>query len=258
MDKKIVFFDIDGTLLDHDKKLPDSTRLAIKELQETGVFVAIATGRAPFMFEPLRKQLDIDTFVSFNGQFVVFEGEVIYRNPLCQTGLERLTAKAKSLGIPLVYMNESTMKASVRSSERIEEAMASLRFPHPEMNEVFYTDSDIFQSLLFCTEEEEKSYTDSFPEFHFIRWHPYSIDVLPHGGSKAEGIKILMERVGFKLEDVYAFGDGLNDIEMIKTVGYGIAMGNAGDALKEHAYYVTRDVAEDGILHGLKEMKLIK
>ena len=54
---KIVFFDIDGTLLDHDKKLPNSTRVAIKQLQENGVFVAIATGRAPFMFESLRKEL---------------------------------------------------------------------------------------------------------------------------------------------------------------------------------------------------------
>ncbi|PLS16515.1 Cof-type HAD-IIB family hydrolase [Bacillus sp. M6-12] len=258
MDKKIVFFDIDGTLLDQDKKLPDSTRIAIKELQENGVFVAIATGRAPFMFEPLRKQLDIDTFVSFNGQYVVFEDEVVYRNPLSENAIGRLAVQAKKRGTPLVYMNEATMKATVRGSERIEESLASLRFPHPEQDEEFYKNRDIFQSLLFCTDDEEKGYTDVFPEFHFIRWHPYSIDVLPKGGSKAEGIKILMERVGFKLEDVYAFGDGLNDIEMLKAVGYGIAMGNAGEEVKEHAYYVTKDVGEDGILHGLKEMKLIK
>ena len=79
---KIVFFDIDGTLLDHEKKLPASTKEAIKQLQDSGVFVAIATGRAPFMFESLREELGIDTFVSFNGQYVVFEGKVVYKNPL--------------------------------------------------------------------------------------------------------------------------------------------------------------------------------
>ena len=73
--KKIVFFDIDGTLLDHEKNLPDSTKKAIKLLQDNGVFVAIATGRAPFMFTNLREELEIDSFVSFNGQFVVFENQ---------------------------------------------------------------------------------------------------------------------------------------------------------------------------------------
>src|SRR5213595_3088611 len=86
--KKIVFFDIDGTLLDHDKNLPMSTRQAVMELKNNGVFVAIATGRAPFMFESLRKELEIDSYVSFNGQYVVFENEPIYENPLDSSELE--------------------------------------------------------------------------------------------------------------------------------------------------------------------------
>ncbi|MFP3360828.1 HAD hydrolase family protein, partial [Planococcus sp. SIMBA_143] len=68
--EKIVFFDIDGTLLNHDKKIPVSTREALKTLTENGVHVAIATGRAPFMFADLREDLGIDTFISFNGQYV--------------------------------------------------------------------------------------------------------------------------------------------------------------------------------------------
>jgi HAD superfamily hydrolase (TIGR01484 family) len=92
----------------------------------------------------------------------------------------------------------------------------------------FYEDNEIYQALLFCSEDEEGNYVGKYDDFHFIRWHEYSTDVLPFGGSKAEGIKILMEKVGFALEDVYAFGDGLNDIEMLKVAGYGVAMGNAG------------------------------
>ena len=67
MNDKIVFFDIDGTLLDHDKKIPQSTRDAVKQLQEKGVHVAIATGRAPFMFEDIRKELDIHNFKTIAG-----------------------------------------------------------------------------------------------------------------------------------------------------------------------------------------------
>ena len=254
----IVFFDIDGTLLDHEKKLPSSTKDAIKQLQENGVFVAIATGRSPFMFEPLRKELNIDTFVSFNGQYVVFENEVIYRNPIEETDLKKLhEAAAEYNQTPLVFMNEASMKSSVANNLMVEEALGSLKFPYPDVQADFYEQSDIYQALLFCTESEEKRFTNQYDQFRFIRWHHYSTDVLPHGGSKAEGIKILMDRVGFQLDEVYAFGDGLNDIEMLQEVGHGVAMGNASQIVKKQADYVTKDVADNGIYYGLKHLKLI-
>lgn len=254
---KIVFFDIDGTLLDDDKKLPSTTKAAIQKLQENGTFVAIATGRAPFMFEHLREELDIDTFVSYNGQYVVFENEVIYKNPLSLEQLKQLHNDADKNHTPLVFMNEKTMKASVQHHERIEEALGTLHFPHPEKDETFYLDREIYQSLLFCKEDEQSLYEGQYDEFRFIRWHEYSMDVLPEGGSKAMGIRILMDKAGFKMEDVYAFGDGLNDVEMLETVGSGIAMGNATDEVKKFADYVTKAVDKDGIFYGLKHFNLI-
>ncbi|PLR97453.1 Cof-type HAD-IIB family hydrolase [Bacillus sp. T33-2] len=255
--KKIVFFDIDGTLLDHDKLLPASTKEGIRQLKEEGIFVAIATGRAPFMFESLRQELDIDSFVSFNGQFVVFENEVIYRNPLEQQEIERLLQHAETNGHPLVFMNDRTMKASVQHHEHIEQSLGTLKFPHPEEDRHFYINREIYQALLFCGEDEEHEYVSGYDKFRLIRWHPHSTDILPAGGSKAEGIKKMMSRLGFKLEDAYAFGDGLNDIEMLQTVGTGIAMGNAVHEVKSHADLVTKDVSSGGIMHGLKEIGLI-
>jgi hydroxymethylpyrimidine pyrophosphatase-like HAD family hydrolase len=67
----------------------------------------------------------------------------------------------------------------------------------------------------------------------------------------------MIEKLGFDLKDVYAFGDGLNDIEMIQSVGNGIAMGNAVQEVKNHANYITKHVDDDGILHGLKHFELI-
>ncbi|WP_210366382.1 Cof-type HAD-IIB family hydrolase [Bacillus sp. REN3] len=254
---KIVFFDIDGTLLDHDKNLPDSAIEGIKKLKKNDVFIAIATGRAPFMFESLRKELGIDSFVSYNGQYVVFEGEPIYKNPLASQKLEELYSEAKQNGHPIVFMNQKTMKASVKHHEYIEESLGSLKFPHPEHDERFYANRELYQSLLFCEDGEEEYYRGNYPEFHFIRWHPYSVDILPAGGSKAEGIKKMMERLGFPPENVYAFGDGLNDFEMLKAAGTGVAMGNAVPELKQCADIVTRGVDEDGIWYGLKELGLI-
>jgi Cof subfamily protein (haloacid dehalogenase superfamily) len=255
--KKIVFFDIDGTLLDHEKKLPSSAKRAIQLLKENGVFVAIATGRAPFMFSSLRKELEIDSYVSFNGQFVVFENESIYKNPLNQSELERFLVDTKASSHPLIFMNELTMKATTHYHPYIETSMGSLLFPHPDEDQSFYVHNEIYQSLLFCKEEEEKLYFENYPEFDFIRWHPYSVDILPKGGSKAEGIKKMVDRLGFDLKDVYAFGDGLNDLEMLKAVGTGVAMGNGVPEAKELANLVTTDVADDGIWNGLKELELI-
>ncbi|WP_442599331.1 Cof-type HAD-IIB family hydrolase [Neobacillus sp. D3-1R] len=255
--KKIVFFDIDGTLLDHDKNLPLSTKKALALLKENGVFVAIATGRAPFMFENLREELDIDSFVSFNGQYVVFENKVIYKNPLDKNEIHQLSENSKKMGHPLIFMNEHTMKSSVDHHKFIEDSMGSLKFPHPEKDELFYQKHEIFQSLLFCEESEEHLYTSDYSRFHFIRWHPYSVDVLPAGGSKAEGIKRMVETLGFDIKDVYAFGDGLNDIEMLRAVGTGVAMGNAVGEAKSQANLITRDVSEEGIWYGLKELQLI-
>ena len=255
--KKIVFFDIDGTLLDHEKNLPLSTKRAIQLLKENGVFVAIATGRAPFMFESLREELDVDSFVSFNGQYVVFENKVIYENPLHESGIEKLYQDALKNKHPLVFMNEKTMKASVQHHPFIETSMDSLNFLHPEEDARFYVKRNLYQSLLFCESQDEQLYFDAYPEFDFIRWHTYSVDVLPKGGSKAEGIKKMIEQLGFELKDVYAFGDGLNDLEMLKEVGTGVAMGNGVPEAKELADLITSDVSKDGIWNGLKELQLI-
>ncbi|WP_223700396.1 Cof-type HAD-IIB family hydrolase [Sutcliffiella deserti] len=259
MDKnsKIVFFDIDGTLLDHNKELPLSTKKAIAKLKNNGVYVAIATGRAPFMFEDLRKELDIETFVSFNGQYVVFEGEVIYKNPLSVEKMKVLRKYAEQEKHPLVYLNHKTMKANVQNHPFIHESMGSLKFKHPELQSSFLEETEIYQALLFIEEKDQQTYLEAYKDFHFIRWHSYSTDILPKGGSKAIGIERMLERMPFKKENVYAFGDGLNDIEMLEYVGTGIAMGNAHAELLKVADRVTKDVAEDGIQHGLELVGLL-
>ncbi|WP_096154803.1 MULTISPECIES: Cof-type HAD-IIB family hydrolase [Bacillus] len=258
MDKKVVFFDIDGTLLDHNKELPSSTKESIKQLQESGVYVAIATGRAPFMYEDLRKELGIETFVSFNGQYVVFEGEVIYTNPLSKERLIHLTDFSRKKEHPLIFMNEETMKANVNDHSYIHESLGSLKFVHPEQHPHFYNESEIYQTLLFCEEPHENIYQENYKEFHFIRWHEYSTDILPFGGSKAIGIQRMMEKMNIPKEHVYAFGDGLNDLEMLSFVGTGVAMGNSHQELKKVANIITKDVSDNGIQHGLELVGLIK
>ncbi|MYL70805.1 Cof-type HAD-IIB family hydrolase [Halobacillus litoralis] len=258
MTKKIAFFDIDGTLLDHDKKLPEKTKAAIQALKDEGVYCAIATGRAPFMYKKLREELGIDSFVSFNGQYVVFEGKEIYTNPLSEPELERLHKHAEHNNHPMVFMNHEEMKASVPDHDHIEESLGTLYIEHPSADASFFKGRNIYQSLLFCEGEEIEEYREAYDSFDYIRWHPVSCDVLPKGGSKAEGIKKMIEAAGLHMEDTYAFGDGLNDIEMIREVGTGVAMGNAVPETKAVSDFVTKDVGEDGLSHAIYELGLLK
>ncbi len=257
-EKSVIFFDIDGTLLDHDKKLPETTKKAVLDLKEQGHIVAIATGRAPFMYEDLRNELGIDTYVSYNGQYVVLNGEVLYTNPLSNPSLLKLTEAALANDHPVVYMDHEAMRANVPEHSYISESISSLKIEHfPAHDPHYYKERDMFQTLLFCPEGEEKQYEESFEDFDFIRWHPVSCDVLPKGGSKWKGIEKIVDKLGIPKERQYAFGDGLNDLEMLSMIHHGVAMGNGEEEAKAVAKYVTKSVEEDGILHGLKMVGLL-
>lgn len=257
MKKKIAFFDIDGTLLNHDKQLPEETKQAIHDLKEKGVYVAIATGRAPFMYKELRETLGIDSFVSFNGQYVVLEGKVVYKNPLPTEHLKALHEHAETNNHPMVFMDEEGMKATTPEHSFIHTSLGSLYIDHPLVDASYYVKREIFQSLLFCEGDEIEEYRKQHAKFDFIRWHEVSCDVLPSGGSKAEGIKKLIEAAGLTIDDSYAFGDGLNDVEMIEQVGVGVAMGNAVPETKQVSDYVTDDVNDGGLVKAIYEVGLL-
>ncbi|WLR52153.1 Cof-type HAD-IIB family hydrolase [Bacillus tianshenii] len=258
MNDKVVFFDIDGTLLNEEKELPDSTKDAVQQLQNKGVHTVIATGRAPFMFAPLREELGIDSFVSFNGQYVSFHGEIIYKNALHMEEIRKLEEDAKVNQHPMVFLDHEAMKANEAFHPYIEKSMQSIKFEHPPFDPAYYHNREIYQALLFCNgPDEEEGYRSSYDNLRFIRWHDYSIDVLPQGGSKARGIQETIKRLNIPNENVYAFGDGLNDIEMLSSVGTGIAMGNAKDEAKHVSNHITKHVDEDGIWHGLKAVGLL-
>ncbi|WP_274649315.1 Cof-type HAD-IIB family hydrolase [Paenibacillus humicola] len=255
--RKLIFFDIDGTLLDEEKRLPATTKEAIGKLREAGHVLAIATGRAPFMFKALRDELGIDSFVSLNGQYAVFRNEPFHRNPIPPDVLRAITEDAAASGHPLVYQDEHGMRANVPRHDRIDQGFHSLRMGLPEFDPAYGQGRDIYQTLLFCTEAEEAAYRQKYGVLRFVRWHPVSMDVMPKDGSKAAGIARFMERLGIGIDDVYAFGDYYNDLEMLQFVGHGIAMGGAPDEVKRAAKYVTTDVTEDGILNGLKQVGLL-
>jgi len=254
---KLVLFDVDGTLLDRHNRIPPSAKEAVMALKIAGHTVALASGRSPFMLEQVRQELQLDSYVSFNGQYVIDQGTLIHSNPIHPDALNQLSVFAATQEHALVFLDHAQMNCSQGYHPHVELCLNSLGVKHPSHHASFCEDRAIYQTMLFCTPEEEAAYREKFDMLHFVRWHPLSMDVLPAGGSKAEGVTRLAARLGFEPKDIYAFGDNYNDIEMFQYARYSIAMGNAPEALRKLASHVTFSADRDGIWHGLKWTGLI-
>ncbi|WP_336787169.1 Cof-type HAD-IIB family hydrolase [Paenibacillus sp. MMO-177] len=258
MPYKIAFFDIDGTLLDEEKQIPQDTIDAIRELQASGVPAVIATGRAPYFFAPIAEQLGIDSYVSLNGAYVVYKGEAIYRRPIPREDVEILVSHASAHNHTLVFEGHDSFYRNTESHPHVFNSVASLRVAQPGFDPDFWQKEDVYQIFLHCTAGEEHLYGEANPGLRFIRWHETAMDVLTVDGSKAQGIKALLKLLNIAPEEAVAFGDGLNDKEMLEVVGLGIAMGNSHEELKPFANYITTHVSDSGIRNGLVHAGLIK
>jgi len=258
MGYKIVFFDIDGTLLDTDHRIPPDTSAAVRSLQEKGIHVAIATGRAPFHLKPVAEQLGITTYVGFNGSYVVRDGTLIHQSTLDAHILTSLEKRAADNGHPMVYLSAESCFATVENHPHVLESFQHLRLSPPACRVTFREESPVHQAFLYCLAEEEDQYTNQFRDVSFVRWHRLVMDILPPGGSKARGIDVLLQAFGFSPDEAVAFGDGLNDREMLSYVGMGVAMGNSHPDLLAYANMTTRHVNEGGISFGLQQLGLIE
>jgi len=255
--KKYLFFDVDGTLYNHDKKIPDSTLEALELARKNGHEIAIATGRAPFMIKNILEDLNIHTYVSLNGQYVVYNKEVIFTDSISNETLTEIVEFGSARDEPVVFIDETKMVATKGEHEGVTVSLSTLKYPYPSIDATYYLNKPVYQTLIFTDDEGEKEYRRQFPDIQIIRWHPVACDILPKGGSKARGIQKLQQYVNVPLENIYVFGDGLNDVEMLSYVPNSIAMGNGHTKAKEAARYVTDHVDENGIYNALKMLELI-
>lgn len=252
----IVFFDLDGTLLTSQITIAESTIEAIENLHKNNIKPVIATGRTVCEVEHIMKRSQIDSIIAMNGQSVFYQGEHVFSNNIDKNIIDRVLNFSKTTTeIPLAFYNDKLMRIS-------EEGKPALKFYQYLKQSVPLIDADVhnkepIQMLLLLCEKGESIYINQFPELTFVRTTPYCVDVFNLGGSKAFGIKKLLENKNFLDIPTYAFGDGLNDIEMFNIVDHPIAMGNGMEPLKSLAEFITNDNDSDGISNGLKQVGLI-
>ena len=118
--RKLVFFDVDGTLMTRKNYLPSSTKQAIQELQKNGHIPVISTGRPPEMLIPVAEELNIGSYISLNGQHVVVEGKTIYSNVLPTDTLEQLIKTSYEHGDRTFLLTEDKVIENTFMSEMMD------------------------------------------------------------------------------------------------------------------------------------------
>lgn len=254
----IFAFDIDGTLYNSNKEILPSTKQAIASLQQQDEIVMIATGRSRAQARPIIDALQLDSYLVCNGAAAFVHHEMVYQNMVDKALLQDLLHKIEPLNLEMTFVTlDHTYRQKETYSDRLAEAMASFGEPVPPYKPLEEIEEEICQALIFCNEEEEKQLADYNQDFRFVRWHRNAVDVLPHGSSKAHTLVEVAKHFDLPLDHVYAFGDGNNDYEMLKTVGHGVAMGNAVQRTKDIADYVTDTCDHDGIYKALQHYNFL-
>lgn len=256
---KAAFFDIDGTLVSFNThRIPQSTLCALDELKRCGVKVFIATGRSWRQMQELRDFPKFDGYVLLNGSCcVTAEREIIYKNCISEDELDRLAefCRGRSFPVEFVYEDRESM---TESTPLVESAWAKVNIPVPPvvpMDEC--SKKDVYQLGVFLNREEEAEINITekvMPGCMTMRWSPDFFDIVPKGSCKSLGIDKIIEYYGIGLAETMAFGDGGNDIDMLRHVAVGVAMGNASDEVKAAADYVTTSVDEDGIYNAIQHL----
>ena len=254
---KAAFFDIDGTLLSHKtRQVSPNTIAAIRTLREKGIPCIVATGRHKTEMDKLPLEgLDFDGYLTLNGQLVLDRNmQFLAGVPIEGEAKEILLDIFENHTLPMLILEQERVYLNYYAPvvQRVQDAIST---PVPAFGH--YYGAPIYQTCLYLPEGDHSCLELLRQHCEVTWWNSGGVDVIAKGGGKVAGIQRYLEATGIRREEIIAFGDGENDLEMLRFAGIGVAMGNAEDAVKAAADYVTDTVDEDGVAKALKHFGLI-
>lgn len=274
LEKKVLFFDIDGTLVGFDGKLADSTTKALNLAKKRGHKIVLCTGRSHCQIYPWLLEFGFDGIIGGAGAYVELDGQILSETLMKQEDLKKVITLFELL--ETTYMLQ-TRDHVITSSRCFDEAKRMFReqygmddarvqkiFREILIDENLWKRTDVEKLNYFLSKARIQQISDILgPEFcitasSFEEPEEYSGEVSYTGIHKAYGMQRIIDALGMEQKDTIAFGDGPNDLEMLQYAAIGVAMGNGVPEAKAAADMVTDRIECDGIYKAMIELKLIE
>lgn len=258
MGYKMIVLDLDDTLLSNNGKISEKNKLTLKQAQEKGVKVVLASGRPTYAIRNLADELELDKYegyiLGYNGARIIDYKikQVMYEADLTQEQIKKLYEMSKKYETYIHTYDEENIIANVDNPySYIESEITTmpLKIEKDFLGNIpkICIKAILLQAPNHLKEVEQMLKPIIKEEMSMTITKPYFLEFMNKDVDKGRSIKRLCDVIGIDIKEVIAIGDSYNDISMIETVGLGVAMGNAIDELKKIAKYITDDNENDGV-----------
>lgn len=270
---KLIVTDLDGTLLNDDKHIPEENIKALREAIESGVHVSVATGRNLHSAKPYVEELGLDVPVIFqNGAFIYqpLQGKIMHQVPLKSQIAKKFVEYSRKEGLFYIlyssFLDECDMYIDMDYQGAFEKYLEQNAWRLNRVKDVveYLKTSDEVAEIAIVGEEERilkavKGAIDGFEsEVSIVKNNVLGgesfYEVFGPNCSKEEALKFLLNYFGVKLEETMYLGDSFNDIGMLKIVGFPVVVENAHEEVKRYARYITKSNNEAGVAHAIREL----
>ncbi|PQF20894.1 Cof-type HAD-IIB family hydrolase [Enterococcus mundtii] len=267
---KLIAIDLDGTLLNEEKKISSENKQALAEAKAQGVKIVLCTGRPLAAMAHYLQELGLveegDYSITFNGGLVQKNdtGEIIEKKAMSVSDIHRLYALAQELDLPLDVLSDNVVLQlpSAPQKQSLYNVLNNLlQFQPAVLADI--TDEFVLNKAVIAYEQEEldakikeipSAYYDSY---EIIKTRNVLLEFMPKGVTKAYGISLLAKDLGLERSEIMAIGDEENDLPMIEYAGLGVAMENAVPFVKEAADHVTASNIEHGVAKAIQQFVLV-
>ena len=260
---RAIALDLDGTLTNHDKVVTPRTRQALLQAESKGAIIILASGRPTYGIVPVAECLELEKrggyILSYNGGNIVNAktGEKLFSQFLPDAVIPILYKYAKEKNHALLgyagneiitempddqYVKEESRinKMNIRKVDNLLDALE----PHPTKLLMTGDPTDMLKA-------EEELVEILGEKMDIFRSAPFFLELVPKGIDKAQSLLRLLSKINLTPADLMAFGDGYNDLSMLKLASVGVAMANAAPEVRADADYVTLSNEEDGVAEAL-------
>ncbi len=257
---KLVVTDMDGTIIPEDEVLRDEVVAMKERLNANGIVFTLASGRQDCHMTDYVKKLGLDVpYVACNGCAVMHNGVAVTRETIPMLPLRVIADKADEIGMSVLFGMDLCDFAYRATDFVLEQRRRFDRY-----HEVRRFTDEQWQTLrldkLFIVAKVEDGSIGGIEElcrelpdeFYYKRYADRAIDILPRAASKANGVRQVADMLGVKMSEVMAVGDDMNDTEMLRAAGIGVAVANASPGAKEAADYVTVGECYTGVIEAVK------